>query len=45
MMHNECGAEHPNAGCMRDGKCRFDYPKGFNEETSANDDGYPEYAR
>ena len=29
----------------RDGKCRFDYPKPFDEETSSTDDAYPQYAR
>ena len=45
LLHRLCGAEHPEAGCMRDGKCRFDYPKAFAEETTATEDAYPRYAR
>ena len=45
MLHKECGKDHPDAGCMRDGKCRFDYPKPFAEETTSSDDAYPQYAR
>ena len=40
MIHGECGER-----CFRDGKCRFDYPKSFAEETSSADDAYPIYAR
>jgi Helitron helicase-like domain at N-terminus len=43
MTHGPCGSEHPNAPCMQDGKCSKHFPKAFQEETSINEDGYPQY--
>ena len=41
--HGPCGAEHPHAPCMQDGKCSKHFPKPFQEETSINEDEYPLY--
>jgi hypothetical protein len=45
MVHNPCGPEHPNAPCMKDGKCSKGYPKVFQEQTQLSQDGYTLYAR
>jgi hypothetical protein len=45
MLHGPCGADNPNAPCMRDGKCSKYFPKPFNPETRFGEDGYPEYSR
>ncbi|XP_064637083.1 uncharacterized protein LOC135493587 [Lineus longissimus] len=47
MLHGPCGPAFPNAPCMIDGKCRFGYPKNFNDETTlpADGHGYPIYKR
>lgn len=46
MMHGPCGTANPTAGCMKDGKCRFGYPKAYAEETTESDDNsYPIYRR
>ena len=45
MLHGPCGANKPNAPCMKDGKCSKHYPKPFNEHTIYGDNGYPQYAR
>jgi hypothetical protein len=44
MMHGPCGQAKPNAPCMRNGFCRFSFPKQFCEETTLTDDNsYPVY--
>jgi hypothetical protein len=45
MTHGPCGAEKPNAPCMKDGSCSKHFPKGFCEFTSVNGEGYPTYRR
>jgi hypothetical protein len=45
MVHNPCGAQNPNAPCMKDGKCSKGYPKAFQEQTQLSQDGYTLYAR
>ena len=45
MIHGPCGAENPNAPCMDAGKCTKGYPKAFQQETTRNNDGYPNYRR
>ncbi len=45
MTHGMCGPGHPSAPCMRDGKCRFNFPKPFAEETTAGEDVYPNHCR
>ncbi|CAG5059911.1 unnamed protein product [Parnassius apollo] len=49
MIHNPCGDLNTNAICMvhKNGrtKCRFDFPKSYQEVTSLVDDGKPNYRR
>ena len=45
MIHGPCGHLRKTSPCMRDGKCRFDYPKMFNETTVQGNDSYPVYRR
>lgn len=44
MIHGPCYAD-PAAQCKRDGKCRFNYPHAFVDETTADRNGYPLYRR
>ena len=44
MLHGPCGQLNPGCGCMRDGRCRFKYPKAYVSETQ-NAEGFPEYRR
>jgi len=46
MIHGPCGDLNPQCPCMKDGKCRFNYPKFFCDETELNEkSGYPIYRR
>jgi hypothetical protein len=45
MLHGPCGIHKPNHYCMRNGKCRFDYPKRLAVETTIPADGYTNLAR
>jgi hypothetical protein len=45
MLHGPCGADHPNARCMINGKCSKGFPKSFCEVTTIGNDSYPEYKR
>ena len=45
MVHGPCGNLDPHAPCMRDGKCIHGYPKPFQQHTTMDRDGYPQYAR
>lgn len=45
MVHGPCGALNPKAPCMRDGKCKYGYPKPFREHTIMDREGYPQYSR
>lgn len=45
MVHGPCGPQHPDAPCMVNGKCRFGFPKPFQEYTTLTQDGYPLYYR
>ncbi|PPQ82287.1 hypothetical protein CVT25_008437 [Psilocybe cyanescens] len=47
MVHGPCGADNPNAQCMKDGngKCAKHYPKDFQEFTTMDGHGYPLYRR
>ena len=45
MMHGPCGGMNPACPCMRDGECKYKYPREFVDETHATHDGYPMYRR
>ena len=46
MVHRECGATHPTAACMEQGRCSKGFPKPFASETEWRDDHpYPVYKR
>lgn len=45
MLHGPCGDDKKDAPCMRNGKCRFKFPKKFREETHLGEDGYALYKR
>lgn len=45
MMHRPCGILNQTNPCMRDGKCKDNYPRDYCEETLINTDGYPQYRR
>jgi hypothetical protein len=45
MVHTPCGAQNPNAPCMRDGKCSKGFPKPFRDETTLNEDSYANLRR
>ena len=40
MIHGPCGADNPNAPCMKDGICSKGFPKPFRDRTSLNEDSY-----
>jgi hypothetical protein len=43
MMHGPCGYLKANAVCMKDNKCKKNFPKSFNSETIQDGGGYPIY--
>ncbi|XP_074293518.1 uncharacterized protein LOC141620583 [Silene latifolia] len=49
MMHGPCGNFNPEYQCMKKknsmGRCKYNYPKSFTDETTTNSDSYPEYRR
>jgi hypothetical protein len=45
MLHGPCGVHKPTHYCMRNGECRFDYPKRLAAETTIPADGYANLAR
>lgn len=45
MLHGPCGIHKPSHYCMRNGKCRFDYPKRLAPVTTIPADGYTQLAR
>ena len=44
MIHKPCG-RNVKSPCMTKGFCKADFPKPFNDYTTAKEDGYPEYRR
>ena len=45
MLHGPCGPDNPTLSCMRDGFCRYGFPKEYMAETEMSDDAYPLYRR
>lgn len=45
MTHGPCGRNNLNSACMENGECKKKFPKGFNETTKQNVNGYPVYQR
>jgi len=45
MLHGPCGELNKRSPCMRNGKCRFGFPKAFQDRTTLSEDGYPSYYR
>jgi len=45
MLHGPCGKLNEHSSCMRNGKCRFGFPKAFQDCMTLSDDGYPLYFR
>ncbi len=45
MLHGPCGPDNPTLSCMRDGYCRYGFPKDYVSATDMSEDGYPRYRR
>ncbi|XP_065658002.1 uncharacterized protein LOC136082525 [Hydra vulgaris] len=45
MIHSSCGILNPSSPCMKNGVCSKNYPKEFNVNTVAVNNGYPRYRR
>ncbi|XP_029143216.1 uncharacterized protein [Arachis hypogaea] len=45
MIHGPCGTLDQSSPCMKNGKCKRNYPKEFAAETRRGDDSYPQYRR
>ncbi|XP_073138140.1 uncharacterized protein [Henckelia pumila] len=45
MIHGPCGLINPHSPCMKDGKCKKNFPKPFVAYTSRGNDSYPLYQR
>ena len=45
MVHGPCGSKNPTLSCMREGYCRYGYPKEYQLTTETSEDGYPLYRR
>ena len=43
MLHGPCGKLNEHSPCMENGKCRFGFPKSFQDHTTLSDNGYPLY--
>jgi hypothetical protein len=40
MMHGSCGEANKKLACMEDNRCTKHFPKGFNSETTIDEDGF-----
>ena len=45
MLHGPCGTENPECSCMRDGFCKYGFPKDYTDCTVLEGDAYPSYRR
>ncbi|CAI6372311.1 unnamed protein product [Macrosiphum euphorbiae] len=45
MIHGPCGELNVNSPCMKQGKCKCNYPRALINETRTNSKGYPLYRR
>jgi len=45
MIHGPCGELNVNSPCMKNGKCKCNYPRALINETRTNFKGYPLYRR
>lgn len=45
MMHGPCGEANPRSTCTVNRKCTKWFPKNFQDATTIDEDGYPEYKR
>ncbi|XP_019416787.1 PREDICTED: uncharacterized protein LOC109328012 [Lupinus angustifolius] len=45
MVHGPCGTLNPNAPCMKDGRCKKNFPQIFCTQTRQGNDSYPKYKR
>ncbi|KAG5547752.1 hypothetical protein RHGRI_013442 [Rhododendron griersonianum] len=45
MMHGPCGDLDKNRACMKDGQCKYRYPRDYCADTTVSEDGYPIYRR
>ncbi|KAK9072558.1 hypothetical protein SSX86_008992 [Deinandra increscens subsp. villosa] len=45
MIHGPCGKMNTKAVCMSNGNCSKKYPKGYEESTIIDKNGYPRYMR
>ncbi|KAL3848720.1 hypothetical protein ACJIZ3_010602 [Penstemon smallii] len=45
MMHGPCGSSNMKCSCMRNGECKYHYPKDFAEVTCNGLNSYPIYKR
>ncbi|KAH0713167.1 hypothetical protein KY289_009126 [Solanum tuberosum] len=45
MIHGPCGDKRKSSPCMKDGQCKFHYPRTFTNKTIQGNNGYPIYKR
>jgi hypothetical protein len=45
MLHGPCGTFNKDRSCMKDGFCRYNFPKDYQSRTEMSEDGYPMYRR
>ncbi|KAL3839225.1 hypothetical protein ACJIZ3_023816 [Penstemon smallii] len=45
MMHGLCGDYNKSCSCMREGRCKYYYPKEFAESTTIGQKSFPNYRR
>jgi hypothetical protein len=45
MIHGQCGELNRNLVCMEGNTCTKHFPKGFNSETTIDEEGFPVHGR